>query len=69
VTPERSAADAVLAFRIWVDTMSAAEREAYLAPLRGHDLACFCPLTDKDGNPVPCHANELLKFANVEAKT
>ena len=32
--------------------------------LRGKDLACFCPLVDKDGNKVPCHADELLKIAN-----
>jgi len=38
--------------------------EAWIAPLRGHDLCCFCPLTDKDGNPVPCHASILLQFAN-----
>lgn len=32
--------------------------------LRGKDLACWCPLVDKDGNPVPCHADVLLEFAN-----
>jgi hypothetical protein len=35
-------------------------------PLRGKDLACWCPLVDKDGNPVPCHADVLLKIANEE---
>jgi hypothetical protein len=30
----------------------------YLAPLRGHDLACWCPL-DR-----PCHADVLLELAN-----
>lgn len=29
-----------------------------LAPLRGHDLACWCPLS------VPCHADVLLELAN-----
>ena len=32
--------------------------------LRGKNLACWCPLTDKDGNPVPCHADVLLELAN-----
>lgn len=35
-------------------------------PLRGKDLACWCPLVDKDGRPVPCHADVLLKIANPE---
>ena len=29
-----------------------------LAPLRGHDLACWCPLYQ------PCHADVLLELAN-----
>jgi hypothetical protein len=41
----------------------------YLEPLRGKDLACFCPLEDKDGNPVPCHADILLKWANRKEPT
>lgn len=32
--------------------------------LRGKDLACWCPLVDKDGQPVPCHADVLLEIAN-----
>ena len=32
--------------------------------LRGHDLACWCPLVDQNGNPVPCHADVLLELAN-----
>lgn len=32
--------------------------------LRGKDLACWCRLVDKDGNPVPCHADVLLELAN-----
>lgn len=31
----------------------------WLAPLRGRDLACWCPL---DGSP--CHADVLLAWAN-----
>jgi hypothetical protein len=37
-----------------------------LAVLRGKDLACWCPLVDKDGKPVPCHADVLLELANRE---
>lgn len=31
----------------------------WLAPLRGHDLACWCPLSS------PCHADVLLEIANA----
>ncbi|WP_280371098.1 DUF4326 domain-containing protein [Nocardia wallacei] len=31
----------------------------WLAPLRGHDLACWCPLDQ------PCHATVLLELANA----
>lgn len=31
------------------------------AELRGHDLACWCPLDQ------PCHADVLLEIANQEA--
>lgn len=37
--------------------------EAMLAPLRGRDLACWCPLVDQQGNPFPCHADSLLAMA------
>ncbi|MGY1945315.1 DUF4326 domain-containing protein [Nocardia asiatica] len=33
--------------------------------LRGHDLACWCPLADEHGNRVPCHADVLLEIANA----
>jgi Domain of unknown function (DUF4326) len=35
-----------------------------LPELRGKNLACWCPLVDKDGKPVPCHADVLLELAN-----
>ena len=35
-----------------------------ISELRGKNLACWCPLTDKDGKPVPCHADVLLELAN-----
>ena len=31
-----------------------------VGPLRGHDLACWCPLDQ------PCHADVLLELANQE---
>lgn len=40
--------------------------EAWIAPLRGKNLMCFCPLEDADGNRVPCHADVLLELANEE---
>ncbi len=35
-----------------------------LEELRGKNLACWCPLKDKDGNQVPCHADILLDISN-----
>ncbi len=32
--------------------------------LRGKNLACWCPLIDKNGDNVPCHADVLLELAN-----
>lgn len=37
----------------------------YLPELKGKDLACWCPLQDNNGNAVDCHADVLLKLANV----
>ena len=34
--------------------------EEFLQPLRGHDLACWCPLDQL------CHADVLLRLANKE---
>jgi hypothetical protein len=36
--------------------------DEFLEPLRGKDLVCWCPL-DK-----PCHADVLLRLANMEEK-
>lgn len=38
----------------------------WLEPLRGKDLACWCALEDKEGNPVPCHVDVLIELANRE---
>lgn len=35
----------------------------HLDDLKGHDLACWCPI-EKDGVYVPCHADILLCEAN-----
>lgn len=32
--------------------------------LAGRDLACWCPLVDGAGRPVPCHADVLLHVSN-----
>jgi hypothetical protein len=48
-------------FRTYVDITrrDAPEQfEAWVAPLRGKDLACWCPLD------LPCHADVLLEVAN-----
>lgn len=34
--------------------------------LKGKNLACWCPLTDEQGQPVACHADVLLAISNKE---
>lgn len=41
--------------------MSEKDREAFLAPLRGRDLVCYC-----EPDQV-CHADVLLRLANAKA--
>jgi hypothetical protein len=36
--------------------------EEYIVPLRGKNLACWCPLDQ------PCHADVLLRLANEKVK-
>ena len=50
------------AFHPW--PVESTELRDWIAPLRGHDLACWCPLEDENGNRVPCHADVLLELAN-----
>lgn len=56
---------AVDAYAWWLyeqpDLMLAAEEE-----LGGHDLVCWCPLTDATGQSVACHADVLLELANPD---
>lgn len=52
---------AVDRFRAWLDGMARMHPTQYatlLDPLRGHDLACWCPLDQ------PCHGDTLLELAN-----
>ncbi len=56
--------EAVFFFRGHVERRLAAD-PTWLDKVRGRDLACWCPLVDKDGNKVPCHADVLLELANA----
>lgn len=51
-----SPAQVVAWYRHWI--FSTFRLETFLAPLRGHDLACWCSLDQ------PCHADVLLELAN-----
>lgn len=66
----RNRADSVQAYREWLggtpmltDSLRPSIDEIR-AELAGHDLCCWCPLEDAEGNPVPCHADVLLELAN-----
>lgn len=57
-----TAADAVDLFRRFQLAHKAADPdrfERWISPLRGKDLACWCPLDQ------PCHADVLLELANA----
>ena len=51
-------AQAVAYFDAWARTMIRRDK-TWLRLLRGHDLACWCPLDQ------PCHADVLLELANA----
>jgi Domain of unknown function (DUF4326) len=57
-------AEALRLFAAWLRALSEPERERYLAPLRGQDLACACAVYDKEGLRVPCHGDIWLSLAN-----
>lgn len=44
---------------MWLREPLEVPRQPDLAPLRGHDLTCWCPLDQ------PCHADALLELANA----
>lgn len=50
-------------FPEWVERASDELRDVLIPELVGRDLACYCPLTDEDGHPLPCHADVLLELA------
>ena len=50
-------ADSVAAYRHELLAWNHDYLVRWLAPLRGHDLACWCPLDQ------PCHADVLLELA------
>lgn len=51
--------DLVDAYRWWIRTVLA-RNPAFLDPLRGHDLACYCK------PPRACHVDVLLELANED---
>lgn len=51
-------AQVVFCFAWWFGYLSDEEKSDLLEPLRGKDLACWCPLDQ------PCHADILLELAN-----
>jgi hypothetical protein len=58
---------AVELFRDWIrHEASWAWKGRAAIDLRGKNLACWCPLTDRHGNYVPCHADVLLELANAK---
>jgi hypothetical protein len=61
--PVKDAATAVAAFRHFMEQRYRVDPFAFRA-LRGRNLACWCPLTDAQGNRIPCHADVLLEIAN-----
>lgn len=60
-----TAADVVRHFREHMRLMKRNEPkrfEEYIAPLRGMNLACWCPLDQ------PCHGDVLLEIANTDTQ-
>lgn len=51
------AAHACRVYRTWLFNLRDAEHKVF--PLRGKNLACWCPLDE------PCHADVLLELANA----
>jgi hypothetical protein len=58
MTIARSRSDALAAFTDYL-RRRLADEPGFLEPLRGKNLGCWCPLD------VPCHADLLLKAANL----
>ena len=60
----KTPAEAVALFRAFVECRPSRVK-LIREKLRGKNLACWCPLIDKDGHPCPCHADVLLEIANT----
>lgn len=59
----RDAEHAVRLFGNWIATwrrQNPVGLEEWLAPLRGRDLACWCPIGS------PCHRDVLIRLANAD---
>jgi hypothetical protein len=54
--------ESIASFEKYLREMPTEKRTALLAPLRGKNLVCWCPLN------VPCHADVLLKWANLRLR-
>ncbi len=48
-------------YLIWLDAQLQENRK-FLEPLKGKDLACWCPLN------MPCHADIIIKILNEKGK-
>lgn len=65
LTREASPNDEHLGY--WFKPEMIAQKEyilSHIHELRGKNLACWCPLYDKNGLRIPCHADVLLRLAN-----
>lgn len=51
--------EVVALYREMLGKLPTEDLEALLAPLKGRDLACWCP------RDAPCHADVLLELANA----
>ena len=58
ISSAMSRAKAVALYENHLRKMPPKERHAFLEPLRGKSLGCWCPLDE------PCHADVLLQWAN-----
>jgi hypothetical protein len=54
-----SVEQAVACYRYFAETWIAITQGRWIEPLRGKNLACWCPLDQ------PCHADVLLEIANA----
>jgi len=58
-----SVEEAIACFHYYADTWMILTEGRWIEPLRGKNLACWCPLDQ------PCHADVLLELANAPERT